>query len=97
MRILGSASISFLLGSVASCISMVLSALRSARDDAGQVVEIRWRASVRATIDSTSTESVISSAPTHAKRFQSSYGLIANWKITDSRLAIGALRSLLQN
>ena len=46
---------------------------------------------------STSTVSVISSAPPHASVFQSSNGLIANWKITTGRFAIGAFMSVLQN
>ena len=41
-------------------------------------------------MDKTSTLAVINSAPTQASCFQSSYGLIANWKITTGRFAIGA-------
>src|SRR5215475_2524543 len=44
-------------------------------------VDIFWRVSTRATTDNTSTLKVMSSAPTHAKCFQSSYGLMANWKM----------------
>ena len=39
----------------------------------------------------------MTSAPSQASCCQLSYGLSANWKITTGRLAIGALRSVLQN
>ncbi len=52
---------------------------------------------VRAAILSASTVSVISSAAAQASDFQSSNGLIANWKITTGRFAIGAFMSVLKN
>ena len=45
----------------------------------------------------TSTASVISNAPAHASDFQSSKGLIANWKMTTGRFAMGPFMSALQN
>ena len=45
----------------------------------------------------TSTVSVMSSAPAQARRIQLSYGLIANWKITTGRLAMGLPMSALKN
>ena len=40
---------------------------------------------------------MMSSAPAHARCCQSSYGLIANWKMTAGRLGNGRLISVLQN
>ena len=56
-----------------------------------------WRNTVRARMFRISTDSVISSAAAHARAFQSSKGLIANWKITTGRFAIGPFMSVLQN
>ena len=39
----------------------------------------------------------MSNAPAHAKCCQSSYGLMANWKMTDGRFGNGLLMSVLQN
>src|SRR6185437_9444363 len=52
---------------------------------------------VRARMLSTRIAAVMRSAPVHASRCQLSYGLRANWKITTGRLAMGALRLVLQN
>src|SRR3546814_17239676 len=46
---------------------------------------------------STSTKSVSTNAPAHARACQSSNGLIAYWKITTGTLAIGLRTLLLQN
>src|SRR5262249_6169607 len=54
-------------------------------------------ASARAPILSPRMAKVMSSAPPQASRCQASYGLMANWKITTGRLAIGASRFKLQN
>src|SRR6185437_3125782 len=52
---------------------------------------------LRAVMLSARTASVMIRAPVHASDCQSLYGLSANWKITTGRLAIGALRLVLQN
>src|SRR5262249_17177910 len=54
-------------------------------------------ASARATIESTSTVKVMISAPVQASACQSLEGESENWKMAVGRLAIGALRFVLQN
>src|SRR5690554_4172228 len=49
-----------------------------------------FRKSERARILIPSTNNVIITAPAHARRFQSSKGLAAYWKITTGKFAIGA-------
>ncbi len=44
-----------------------------------------------------STLKVMSNAPAQASACHSLYGLMANWKITTGRLAMGCIRSVLQN
>ncbi len=44
-----------------------------------------------------STAMVMITAPDQASRCQSSYGLIAIWKIATGRLAIGSFGLVLQN
>jgi hypothetical protein len=51
----------------------------------------------RAKIFNTKTVMVINKAPAQANRTQLSYGLIANWKITTGKLAIGAPIFVLKN
>src|SRR5438093_89704 len=58
---------------------------------------IRWRNNVRARTFNSNTVSVINSAPAHANCCQSLYGLIANWKMTTGKFAIGALKFDVQN
>src|SRR5690606_38248046 len=48
------------------------------------------RKRLRAIILMPNTSKVMSTAPAHARRFQSSKGLAAYWKITTGRLAMGA-------
>src|SRR6266480_913546 len=55
------------------------------------------RKSARAATLMPRTSSVMSAAPPHASRCQSSYGLIANWKITTGRFAIGRFMSVDMN
>src|SRR5690606_26986967 len=55
------------------------------------------RKNTRARMLSASTVSVMISAPAQARRIQLSYGLMANWKITTGRLAIGPPMSVLKN